>query len=207
MCIRDSHYLVPWAIPIGQISMTGSIYFTMAITIERYLTVCHPFYMISRNWSSKGIAAGLIAFSVAYNVPKFLEMRTGTELCRIEGTQIQDELTLLYSSNYCELEHRARQFVHNFNNTMNTNKTTLNNDTISFYRYYIQLTELRLNSLYVQWYAVYLNFFVNGIGPFTLLIILNALILKEFLKSATDPPPQTQNHIGKRDRTLLLIYV
>ena len=37
------HYIVPWAIPFGQISLTGSVYFTMIITIERYLTVCKPF--------------------------------------------------------------------------------------------------------------------------------------------------------------------
>ena len=40
------YYIVPFAIPIGQISMTGSVYFTAAITIERYLTVCKPFYMV-----------------------------------------------------------------------------------------------------------------------------------------------------------------
>ena len=28
-------YLMPWALPIAQISLTGSIYFTVAITIER----------------------------------------------------------------------------------------------------------------------------------------------------------------------------
>ena len=58
------YYIVPWAIPIGQISMTGSVYFTTGITIERYLTVCHPFFMFSRNLSSKKISFGIIMFSV-----------------------------------------------------------------------------------------------------------------------------------------------
>ena len=38
------YYVVPWALPMVQIGMTGSIYFTMAITVERYFTVCHPFF-------------------------------------------------------------------------------------------------------------------------------------------------------------------
>lgn len=38
------YYLLPWVLPFIQIGMTGSIYFTMAITVERYVTVCHPFY-------------------------------------------------------------------------------------------------------------------------------------------------------------------
>ncbi len=37
-------YILPWVLPMAQIGMTGSIYFTMAITVERYVTVCHPFY-------------------------------------------------------------------------------------------------------------------------------------------------------------------
>lgn len=38
------YYLLPYVLPLAQIGMTGSIYFTMAITLERYVTVCHPFY-------------------------------------------------------------------------------------------------------------------------------------------------------------------
>ena len=33
-------YIVPWSIPILQISLTGSIYCTMAITLERYFVIC-----------------------------------------------------------------------------------------------------------------------------------------------------------------------
>ena len=33
-----------WLNPIGSISLIGSIYLTMAATVERYIAVCHPLY-------------------------------------------------------------------------------------------------------------------------------------------------------------------
>ena len=39
--------MITLLLPLAHISLTGSIYFTLAITIERYLTVCHPFYKVS----------------------------------------------------------------------------------------------------------------------------------------------------------------
>ena len=38
------NYILPWTLPLAQVSITGSIYFTMAITVERYVCVCWPFY-------------------------------------------------------------------------------------------------------------------------------------------------------------------
>ena len=37
-------YMIPHLLPLAHISLTGAIYFTIAITIERYTTVCHPFF-------------------------------------------------------------------------------------------------------------------------------------------------------------------
>ena len=46
-------YAAPIAIPITQIAITGSVFCRMAISVERYLTVCRPFYVASNNWSAK----------------------------------------------------------------------------------------------------------------------------------------------------------
>ena len=37
---------VPFLLPVAQMCLTGSIYLTLAIAIERYTTVCHPFFKV-----------------------------------------------------------------------------------------------------------------------------------------------------------------
>ena len=38
--------MVTYILPLAHILMTANIYFTLAITLERYTTVCHPFYKV-----------------------------------------------------------------------------------------------------------------------------------------------------------------
>ena len=69
-------YIQTVAIPVVQISMTGSIYSTLAISIERYMIACKPFYMNSHKWSVKRYIIPIVVFSVTYNMPKFFEIET-----------------------------------------------------------------------------------------------------------------------------------
>jgi hypothetical protein len=48
----------------------------MAITVERYLTVCHPFYKLSHEWPAKYYVIPIFSFSFLYNIPKFFELKT-----------------------------------------------------------------------------------------------------------------------------------
>ena len=39
-------HMIPILLPMAQVGLSGSIYFTLAIAVERYCTVCHPFWKV-----------------------------------------------------------------------------------------------------------------------------------------------------------------
>ena len=46
--MRNLYFVILYSISCYNLHVPGSIYFTLAITIERYTTVCHPFFKVSR---------------------------------------------------------------------------------------------------------------------------------------------------------------
>ena len=75
--LHNAHMWVgPKVIPFLQMAMTGSLYCQIAFTIERYLVVCHPFYIVAKEWSVKRYIIPLVTFSIFYNLPKFFEIDT-----------------------------------------------------------------------------------------------------------------------------------
>ncbi|XP_023324623.1 FMRFamide receptor [Eurytemora carolleeae] len=71
----EFNHLISIILPFAQIGLTGSIYLTLAISIERYTTVCHPFFKLYHSWSAKFYIIPISMFSVLYNIPKFFEHR------------------------------------------------------------------------------------------------------------------------------------
>ena len=69
-------HAMPWIFPLANIAHTGSTYLTVAVTVERYVAVCHP--LRSRSVCTYGRARiyvlAISALVVLYNVPKFLEV-------------------------------------------------------------------------------------------------------------------------------------
>ena len=45
-------FLFPSTKPNNRFLLSGSIYTMMAVAIERYITVCHPFFKITHNWGA-----------------------------------------------------------------------------------------------------------------------------------------------------------
>ena len=45
-------YLVPYTLPLAQTCMTGSVYMTISLSLERYFSVVHPLYQLSNRLSN-----------------------------------------------------------------------------------------------------------------------------------------------------------
>ena len=66
------------------VSFTGSIYMTLAITVERYMAVCHPHRYRELNSTMRPIYRALVytmpvaTFAIVINVPKFFETKVTT---------------------------------------------------------------------------------------------------------------------------------
>ena len=101
---KSTHmYVGPKVLPFLQMAMTGSLYCQIAFTIERYLVVCHPFYIVAKEWSVKRYIIPLVTFSIFYNLPKFFEI--DTSVC--EGSlkhQIHKNRTIFHGSYHNENE-------------------------------------------------------------------------------------------------------
>jgi len=152
-------HLVPILLPICQIGLTGSIYLTLAIAVERYTTVCHPFFKISRTWRARLYIIPILTFSCIYNLPKFFELQvTRTALARnvsnVEGNTTDVALaTEEAGGNASEAESVLIEKI--------------------------SATSLRLDPLYIQVYLIYLNLFIHGIIPFVLLVFFNTSIYRQ----------------------------
>ena len=55
-------------------SPVGSIYTTVALGMERYITVCHPFYKISHYWGARRYSIPIALLAISYNFTKSLEL-------------------------------------------------------------------------------------------------------------------------------------
>ena len=71
-------YLIPWVLPIVQIALTGNIYFTIAISIERYLVICRPLFHRGQHSHkpSRYFVISILLFAIVYNFSKFFELET-----------------------------------------------------------------------------------------------------------------------------------
>ena len=100
-------YIVPTVLPFAQIALTGSIYCTLAVAIERYLSVCHP-HTTPAEYAGCCSIIGLVLFAVAFNICRFLEFETTYEtkvnpfslrLINI-GRKFQPQISFLCATQY-----------------------------------------------------------------------------------------------------------
>jgi len=188
-------YLVPKAMPIIQVALTGSIYCTGAISVERYLAVCRPFYTARHKWSSKRYVIPIVIFSMVYNLTRFFEMRT-TEIIEDSNTMhltnidiemavtTAMESTLSMNATINKDLDEASEYSGSISDTRFTTDRTFLNERNIFYN--IERTSLRKNKYYYSIYTVGLNLILMGIFPFALLMTLNGLLYRELMRILGD---------------------
>ncbi|CAL2032359.1 unnamed protein product [Caenorhabditis brenneri] len=85
-----------FAFALSHISQTGSVYITVAVTIERYLAVCHP--KRSKMMCGPGGAAwtilGVTTFAVVFNCTKFFELQVTVNPACPDGSNWQSYILL-----------------------------------------------------------------------------------------------------------------
>jgi len=145
--------MVTVLLPVTQIFMTASIYLTLSITVERYATVCHPFYKVAHGWRSKLYIIPIVLFSILYNIPHFFELRVRE------------------SNSTASITNEERNLL------LDTETETILMTKKS--EYHIEPTALRIHNYYVNIYLIYTNIIVNGLVPFILLLGLNVAIYRK----------------------------
>jgi len=83
-------HLVPVLLPLAQVGLTGSIYLTVSISVERYTTVVHPFFKLVHNWPSTVYILPTVAFTLLYNIPRFFELKTRTVTCTEDVARVHN---------------------------------------------------------------------------------------------------------------------
>ena len=196
--------ITPWAIPLIQINLTGSIYCTMAITLERYLAVCKPFYRITREWSSRIFIIPILLISIIYNLPQFFEIQT----CEHRDVYIPDgKFVTLNRTNFCPGSIFQDSSLISKTGMMPQNETLLQsvqelrnafllhsimqNKTMKATVMFINFTNLRLDIGY-NLYRTCSNFLINAAVPFIFIFILNAKILQGLKNRYIQTPAESE---------------
>ena len=159
--------IAPYVFPTFEIGCTGGIYFTMAISIERYFVVCRPFWYLAQSVSSKVYTFPIFCFAIIYNIPKFFEIRAVPDV--IISTN-HSSISML-NSNDNEVDYQDME----------------KNETSSTFGYELVPTELRKNTLYYGIYHIGCEMIFQFIVPLFVLFIANFSILLELVKLGSTP--------------------
>lgn len=169
--------------PLQFISMAGSIFMTVGISLERYIAVHYP---IDYNQSMNSPEAcrrrlmkyvfPVIFLSFLFNIPKFLEARIGYELTgptnqsrviEVNHGMYNGSVAVFIDGSYYKLEHGQ-----GVNHTVDQLKELFEVPVV-------EVTELRREPAYAIYYNNWTRLLILGIIPAIMLVYLNYKIYKD----------------------------
>ena len=141
-------------IGFAHIGRVGSVFVTVAITVERYLSVCYP----NLECRGKSLLVPIpMIFAIIYNLPKFFEL---------EATPQNDE-------NGNKIINQSINYEIYYDDQYQKNITHVVED-IGY-----RGTTLRLNHWYVVLYVFWSKFLLVDIFPWITVIVLNICIWRK----------------------------
>jgi len=149
---------LPIVLPVAHIGMVGSIYSTLALSVERYLAVVHPITKYRHKYSSMHFILPVVLYSVLYNLPKFFELTTACPAATKQGitfneTSSSEDLQIVLNSSLAEGSCR-------------------------YWERNLVPSPLRRSYWYLNIYLLWLNTILNIIIPIISLIVLNIGIMR-----------------------------
>ena len=67
------YYCLPFLYGFTHLCKVGSVFTTLAVSLERYFAVCHPLWIRIRRCPPAMYIILVTVFAFAFNIPKFLE--------------------------------------------------------------------------------------------------------------------------------------
>ena len=65
-------HMAPYLVPVTQMALSGSVYTTVALTVERYISVVVPFFRTRHNLKSGFFIGPVAIFVVTYKYLRLL---------------------------------------------------------------------------------------------------------------------------------------
>ena len=94
--VSDVYYtLLPFLYGLTHVSKVGSVFTTLAVSLERYFAVCKPLWIRIRRCHPAMYIILVTVFAFAFNIPKFLEFEVNMTILFIKITKVLEFILFL----------------------------------------------------------------------------------------------------------------
>lgn len=93
-------YLFPFVHPAAITFQVTAIWLTLAFTVDRYIMICHPFKAekLCTVGRARKVIIGLVLSGIIFNIPRFLEYKTGETLVPTYDNRVESRPVVKYTS-------------------------------------------------------------------------------------------------------------